>query len=119
MRIISCTLVFYSLCYDISKKVKISISENCHLSKLFFQYYFSVTKVCPGSFQFNLIRPWRHRLKARQFKTTTILELLKVLVPYFMIFSSQIFCITSEIIGLGRASLVSLCSCSSRALPTA
>ena len=49
---------------------------------------------------------------------TTILERFYAFVLHFMSFSFQVLCIISEKIKPDRASLVSLRSCTSKALPT-
>ena len=45
---------------------------------------------------FNPIRPGSHQINARQFKMTIILEQFKVLVSYFMTFSSEALCMISQ-----------------------
>ena len=61
----------------------------------------------------NPTRPGSRQINSRQFKMTTFLERFIVLVPYFMTFSFQVFCMISE----KTASIVLLRSCSSRSLP--
>lgn len=91
------SFVFYSLCYDVSKKVKISIVKNCRFPKLFFQYYFSLPKLCTVPLHFNFITPGWHQIKARQLKMSTILEPLKafhiswfVILRYFAYFLKKL-----------------------------
>ena len=62
--------------------------------------------------------PWSRQINAREFKITTILDRLNSLVPYLITFSFQVLSIICGKFGPGSASLVPLCSCSCRALPT-